>query len=141
MAKSHTLEQNPPRGEVDLSEGNDEVSLTDLPKGQTAAISVDGVESESPGFPGPEVKSETSCEKPKSKVAVAWRSLSTRCTRAAKFTSKSLSNVRRNAWFQDASSRDASHPGSQRLRFMRWHMRGKTRVHASFASVVPHEEI
>eukprot|EP00928_Gymnodinium_smaydae_P081852 TRINITY_DN6529_c0_g1_i4.p1 TRINITY_DN6529_c0_g1~~TRINITY_DN6529_c0_g1_i4.p1 ORF type:complete len:262 (-),score=35.38 TRINITY_DN6529_c0_g1_i4:85-870(-) len=124
---SGTHDQETPHHDVDLSFGNDEVLVTDVGEG-----CVHGVE---PGAGGP-----TSEDRKKSKIGVVWRSLSTTCTRAAQFTSKSLSTVRRKTRFQDASSKDASHGGAHKRRFARWPKRDTSRVHPSLASIVPHQD-
>eukprot|EP00928_Gymnodinium_smaydae_P008451 TRINITY_DN13081_c2_g2_i1.p1 TRINITY_DN13081_c2_g2~~TRINITY_DN13081_c2_g2_i1.p1 ORF type:complete len:267 (+),score=26.44 TRINITY_DN13081_c2_g2_i1:76-876(+) len=129
---SQTHEQQPPRSEVDLSWENDDAFVTDVAKGQSATSPVHEFEQE-PGGPSHE-------NAKKSKIGAVWRSLTTSCTRAAQFTSKSFSNARRNKFFSGASSKDASHGGTQRLSFTRLQKRGTSRVHSSLASIVPHEE-
>eukprot|EP00928_Gymnodinium_smaydae_P081851 TRINITY_DN6529_c0_g1_i1.p1 TRINITY_DN6529_c0_g1~~TRINITY_DN6529_c0_g1_i1.p1 ORF type:complete len:262 (-),score=39.53 TRINITY_DN6529_c0_g1_i1:85-870(-) len=124
---SGTHDKETPHSEVDLSFVNDEAFVIDVGEGWVHAFES--------GAGGP-----TSEDKKKSKIGVAWRSLSTSCTRAAQFTSKSLSIVRRKTWFQNATSEDASHGGAQKLRFARWPKRDTSRVHPSLAPVVPHQD-
>eukprot|EP00928_Gymnodinium_smaydae_P008740 TRINITY_DN13204_c0_g1_i1.p1 TRINITY_DN13204_c0_g1~~TRINITY_DN13204_c0_g1_i1.p1 ORF type:complete len:299 (-),score=49.87 TRINITY_DN13204_c0_g1_i1:116-931(-) len=129
-----------PDGEVDLSWEKDDVFVTDVAKGQAGAPLVPDVEAASPGWFGSADECEPSFEnKKKSKLGVAWRSLSTSCTRAAQLTSKGFSNVRKKAWFRDTSSKDASHGGTQGFHFTRGPKRDNLRVH-SLASIVPHQE-
>eukprot|EP00928_Gymnodinium_smaydae_P001526 TRINITY_DN10554_c0_g1_i2.p1 TRINITY_DN10554_c0_g1~~TRINITY_DN10554_c0_g1_i2.p1 ORF type:complete len:275 (-),score=40.03 TRINITY_DN10554_c0_g1_i2:121-945(-) len=139
-ATRRTLDLHRPRGEVDLSWENDEILVTDVAKGQTAASSVHDVEPGSSGWMGSAVEGGPSneCTK-KSKIGVVWHSLSTSCSRAAQLTTKGLSNVRKKTWFRDASSKDASHSRTKGLRFARWQKRDNVCTH-SFAAVVPHQE-
>eukprot|EP00928_Gymnodinium_smaydae_P013734 TRINITY_DN14987_c1_g1_i1.p1 TRINITY_DN14987_c1_g1~~TRINITY_DN14987_c1_g1_i1.p1 ORF type:complete len:245 (-),score=25.62 TRINITY_DN14987_c1_g1_i1:266-1000(-) len=102
------------------------------------------IEPEPPGWTGLAVEGGPSYENAKkSKIGVVWRSLSISCSRAAQFTSKGISNVRRKMWCREASSKDAAHGGTQGLSFTRWQKRDNVcavRAH-SFASIVPHDEV
>eukprot|EP00928_Gymnodinium_smaydae_P013732 TRINITY_DN14987_c0_g3_i1.p1 TRINITY_DN14987_c0_g3~~TRINITY_DN14987_c0_g3_i1.p1 ORF type:complete len:290 (+),score=50.47 TRINITY_DN14987_c0_g3_i1:77-871(+) len=128
-----TSRAHPPGGEVDLSWENEEVFVT-------GASSVLGVEAASPGWlESADEGGPSDGRKKKSKIGVAWRSLSSSCTRAAQFTSKGFSNVRRKTWFRDTSSKDASNGGAQWFRITRGPKRDHSRAH-SLASIVPHQE-
>eukprot|EP00928_Gymnodinium_smaydae_P055026 TRINITY_DN3868_c0_g1_i2.p1 TRINITY_DN3868_c0_g1~~TRINITY_DN3868_c0_g1_i2.p1 ORF type:complete len:278 (+),score=27.47 TRINITY_DN3868_c0_g1_i2:52-885(+) len=127
-------DRRPVPGEVNRRQEHAEASFLDALIDQSFNGSADGIEaadaSSVEGVPTPgNAKKNT--------FGHAWSSISDGFVRVAEFTNKSLSSARSKMCFRGTRSPNASQATTSGVNVFRWPIRNRSRVHASFDSVVP----
>eukprot|EP00928_Gymnodinium_smaydae_P014233 TRINITY_DN15185_c0_g1_i2.p1 TRINITY_DN15185_c0_g1~~TRINITY_DN15185_c0_g1_i2.p1 ORF type:complete len:281 (+),score=29.79 TRINITY_DN15185_c0_g1_i2:58-900(+) len=130
-------DRRPVPGERGRRHENAEILFVDAVLGQSLDCPVGGIE---PAYASSAEGSPPAENGKKNTFRRTWNSLSTGFSRAAGFTKSSLSYARGKMRFRGTHSQNASNATTSGGNFFRWSTRNRSRVHASFESVVPHHD-
>eukprot|EP00928_Gymnodinium_smaydae_P055025 TRINITY_DN3868_c0_g1_i10.p1 TRINITY_DN3868_c0_g1~~TRINITY_DN3868_c0_g1_i10.p1 ORF type:complete len:276 (+),score=27.90 TRINITY_DN3868_c0_g1_i10:52-879(+) len=133
-ATGRSDDRRPVPVEADRRHEDAEILFLEAVRGQSLNCPVDGIE---PAHASSADGASTSDNAKKKTFGRTLKSLTTGFVRASGFTTKSLSYARSKMCFRGTRSENASHATTSRGNFFRWPTRNRSRVHASFDSVVP----
>eukprot|EP00928_Gymnodinium_smaydae_P014232 TRINITY_DN15185_c0_g1_i1.p1 TRINITY_DN15185_c0_g1~~TRINITY_DN15185_c0_g1_i1.p1 ORF type:complete len:281 (+),score=32.90 TRINITY_DN15185_c0_g1_i1:58-900(+) len=130
-------DRRPVPGEVNRRHENAEVLFLDAVLDESLTCSVDGVE---PASATSAEGAPTSANAKKNAFGSTWKSMSNGFVRVAEFTNNRLSSARSKLCLRGTRSQSVPHSTTSGGSVFRWSARNRSRVHASFESVVPHHD-